>query len=151
MTKNNPLFVDSTKFHGDRISTEIELNGVAVYEGECVVALVIDHQGDMVRAPMEATSKGDFEAKIWLNHQKKVTCQFLIEQDGRELFHSSTFEARAQHAIVKKWEPVMEDKPVVFDRPVLNDTDPPAAASPEARSPAEWASHAEQLIEKWDL
>lgn len=145
MTKNNPLFVDSTKFHGDRIGTLIELSHVLIYDGESVVALVTNHQGELSRVPMTVNRDGNFEAKVWLSHQKSITCQFLIEKDGQEIFHSAARSTRAQYAVIERWQPVLDENPL----PPPAETAP--TPHPDVQRTAQWASHAESLIQKWDL
>lgn len=169
MTKNNPLFVDSTKFHGDRIATIVELTDVLLYDEESAIALIVDHQGEMSRVPLEPIADGNYEAKVWLSHQKQVTCQFLIEKNGREVFHSAAVKARAQYAIIQKWDPVEDEEPLPFELPPVTEAgadQPAVAASPalavtppttgasrptDSARAAEWAQRAEKLIEQWDL
>ena len=106
MTKTNPLFVDSTKFHGDPIATQIELQKVIPYDDERLVAIVTNHQGISRRIEMTLSEAQNFEARLSLNHQQPITCQFFIEKQGVTLFHSRPYKGRAQYALIQEWEPL---------------------------------------------
>ena len=109
MAKSNPLFVDSTLLHGDRIGTQIELNKILVYESETVVVSVTNHLGEVQLVAMRPLEETGYQAKVWLSHQKLIRLQFSVEQDGKTLWRSPTYEVRAQYAILNDWEPDLRD------------------------------------------
>ena len=55
MSKSNPLFVDSTKFHGDLIATQIELRNVMIYDDELDANWTVEQSTD-VRANLWDTT-----------------------------------------------------------------------------------------------
>ena len=149
--KNNPLFVDSTKFHGDSIGTQVELKNVAVFEGEELFIVVTNHQGISLKIPMTAVDERTWEARVHLNHQKSIAYHFLIESAGKELFRSTSRRGRAQYAIIENWAPDLGPESHVA--PTSSPPEPPA---PETSNPGEsWTREASSsvraLIDKWGL
>ena len=108
MSKSNPLFVDSTKFHGDLIATSIELRGVMIYDDEAIFVSITNHQGDTKRLPMKQLSDSTYEAKIHLNHQTLVTYRFVIEKSGKNFLYSASYKGRTRYAIIEQWQPTEE-------------------------------------------
>jgi hypothetical protein len=151
MAKANPLFVDSTKLHGDCIGTQFELNNVLIYDDETLAVFVTNHLGKTVRMPMKHSDTGTFEARVMLSHQKPVTYQFVIEKNGQAIFQSTAVQARAQYAIIEDWQPVETTEPL----PVTVETGatPPPTRAPdrELNMAADYALTIKALIEKWDL
>ena len=145
MTKSNPLFVDSTKFHGEQIGTKIELNRILVYNDEKVIAVVTDHEGKAQRIPMEPTEEnGRYEARVWLSHQKPVTYRFVIERNGSAQLRTAERKSRAQYAIIEDWDPIISDEPIVEE----------VIAPPPPKKTADWRStivDAGSVLEKWGL
>lgn len=152
--KNNPLFVDSTKFHGDLISTNIELRKVILYDEELLFVVVKNHQGVTRKLPMKLNEDFNFEARIHLNHQTPVTYQFVVEKDEHRVYSSPIRDSRAQYALIEEWRPVLENPD---DLPV---TDEPAAVSQKTvgttpKNNDAWARESvmnvKQLMDKWGL
>lgn len=148
--KNNPLFVDSTKFHGDLISTNIELRKVILFDEESLFVVVKNHQGVTRKLPMKLNEDFNFEARIHLNHQTAVTFQFLIEKGGQRVFSSPIRDSRAQYALIEEWRPVLENPD---DLPVTEETPVPKTVVPPNNDA--WARdsvmNVKQLMDKWGL
>lgn len=149
MTKTNPLFVDSTKLHGDAIGTHVELRNVMVYDDEDLVLLVTNHQGVAIRVPMKASEGRSFEARIHLNHQRAITYQFVIEKAGRTVLESTVYKGRAQYALIEEWQPIGVEGQAGL--PVSAPPTPAAAVASEKGWPGEYAKSVKGLIEKWGL
>jgi hypothetical protein len=130
--KSNPLFIDSTKFHGDLISTQFELRRILVYEGETIFVVISRDQGDSRRFPMKLMDDGSYSARMHLNHQTLITYRFEIEIEGKVIFSSASYRARVQYAIVNDWEPSQESSkelPVENENPAsLETTSEPAGS-----------------------
>lgn len=109
MAKANPLFIDSTKMVGESVGTQFELSRVALYEGEGLFVLITTHQGTVTRMPMILNDELNYQAKVWLAHQKTFSYQFVIEKDGTRILQSAPQKNRAKYAILEKWEPVLAD------------------------------------------
>ncbi len=109
MAKSNPLFVDSTKLSGDSIGTQIELGQIGLYEGEELYVLITNHLGEVRHVTMNLNSELTYQTRVWLNHQKTFAYQFVIQKDGKRILQSVEKKARAQYAIVDRWEPVLAE------------------------------------------
>lgn len=155
MTKSNPLFVDSTKFHGDLISTHIELRRALVYDGEIVYAVVCNHQGVTRKLPMRLMESGGFEARVHLNHQTPVTYQFVIEKDGQRFLSTPTRKGRAQYALIEDWEPVLDNETDILVETPQSEMLKPKAPGPAAETNESWARESvmnvKSLMDKWGL
>jgi len=146
MTKLNPLFIDSTKTHGDSIGTHVELKNVAVYDGEDLFVVVTNHQGVAMRVPMKMqVDENNYEARVHLNHQKAITYQFVVEKDGQLVLQSATLRTRAQYAIIEDWQPIGADTPPPVAAPADDGRDP------NKPWPGEYAKSVKGLIDKWGL
>lgn len=145
--KNNPLFVDSTKFHGDLIATQVELRNVLIYDDEALFAIVTNHKGESKRLAMRPLDERGYEARIHLHHQTVVTYRFVIEKEGRAFMFSRAEKARAQYAIIADWEPSDED-PTTLDLSAGASQAPASTPSPNAW-PREQAVGIRSLIDKW--
>lgn len=146
--KNNPLFVDSTKFHGDLIATQIELRNILIYDDESVHVVVTNHQGDTKRIPMKPIDERSYEAKVHLNHQTLVSYRFVIEKSGKNFMYSGSFKCRARYAIIEYWEPSQEAPEEIPAEPItgaaLN-----TAGHLNSTWPREQAMGIRNLIDKW--
>jgi hypothetical protein len=144
-SKSNPLFVDSTKFHGDSIGTQVELKNVMVFDGEELLIVITNHNGVALRIPMKLQDERTFEARVHLNHQKSITYQFVIEKDGVTLLSSRPRRSRAQYAIIEDWRPDLG----------YAEASPAETATADARQdlswPKEYAGTVKSLIDKWGL
>jgi hypothetical protein len=149
MAKSNPLFVDSTKFHGDRIGTQIELNNVMVYDDEILVVKIIDHSDEEHRVPMQMLNECVYVARVWLSHQKTISYWFEIEKDGQTLLASSRHQARAQYAIIEDWQPQLPNQQAETEAMPVDGAN--ALGIGESPWAADYASTVESLIEKWGL
>ncbi len=148
MSKSNPLFVDSTKFHGDLIATQIELRNVMIYEDEALFVLITNHQGDTKRLQMRSLNERSFEAKIHLNHQTLITYRFIIEKSGKNFLYSTAYKGRARYAIIEEWQPTEENFSELPLEPAtgaaLN-----TAGHLNSTWPREQAMGIRNLIDKW--
>lgn len=162
MTKHNPLFVDSTKFHGDVICTQIELKNVILHDGEILLVMITNHQDVSRRLQMKPVDDRTYEAKIHLNHQTPVTYRFVIEKDGERVFQSANLKARAQYALIEDWEPFFKDDEDQTESPApaetpQSPTEDSKAEKPAPQSPAlptasrvrETSMNVRTIIEKW--
>jgi hypothetical protein len=149
MAKSNPLFVDSTILHGDRIGTQIELAGALIYDDESLMVVVTNHLGESHHISMRAADGTlNYQARAWLGHQKTVTYQFVIEKNGQRILESPKKQGRAQYAILDTWEPILAEK----GTPALNAAivEPVEPHKDEAHvSTGEYAKSVASLIEKW--
>ena len=162
-SKHNPLFIDSTKFHGDLISAQIELKSVFVHEDEGVSVIVQPEKSGARKLAMKPTEGGNFEARVNLNHQTPVRFQFVIEKDGAAVVRSVIYAGRASYVIIEDWAPALnEDAEVLIETHVVErqaePTPPPAdrpAPTRPARAGANWAKDSSMsvasLIEKYGL
>jgi len=113
--KRNPLFVDSTILHGDRIGTQVELHKIALYEGESVYVVITNQHDEVQRVLMKLNDELRYQARVWLGHQKSITYRFVIEKDGKEFLQSTLRPARAMYAIIDEWVPVLPEKDARFE------------------------------------
>lgn len=119
--KTNPLFVDSTKMTGDSIGTQIELSRIALYEGEVLKVIVTDHMSEVTSMEMNLNEELNYQARVWMRHQKSFTYQFVIEKDQRRILQSAPKQVRAKYAILDQWTPVLAEEnipPVETEAPV---------------------------------
>lgn len=155
MTKHNPLFVDSTKFHGDLVCTQIELKKVLLHDNESLFVMITNHQDISRRLPMKPLDENTYEAKIHLNHQTQITYRFVIEKDGERVFQSSNIKARAQYAIIEEWEPCFEEpENTVIATETEEAVEAAPLETPESRQPGvsrvrESSMNVRNIIEKW--
>lgn len=145
MAKSNPLFVDSTLLHGDRIGTQIELGKILLYDDESVVLILTNHLNESRHVPMKLGEEGNYQTRVFLSHQKTITFRFVVEKEGRVLLQSAIYHARAQYAILEEWKPVFEEPTVALNPP----TTPKAKHS--VPTVAEYTRGVASLIEKWGL
>lgn len=146
MSKANPLFIDSTKMTGDLIGTLVELEKVVLYEGETLYVLVTLKTGEVQHLPMTVNDELNYQTRVWLNHQKTFTYQFAIGQGDKRILETAPKQARAQHAIIEEWQPVLSEPGAVIQpktefRPAIN----PAHRIPEH------AKTVASLLEKFGL
>lgn len=146
MAKSNPLFVDSTKFHGDSIGTQIELSKIALYEGEELAVLITNHLGEVRQIKMSINEDCNYQSKVWLSHQKTFTYQFVIHIEEKRILQSAEKKARAQYAIVDQWQPVLPEE----NAPPMPDADPVIAPGTPINIPEHIKSVA-SLIDKFGL
>lgn len=156
MTKRNPLFVDSTRLHGDLIATQFELRSALIYDDEVLFVVVTNDQGISMRVQMKAVPEGDgYEARVHLNLQTPITYQFIIEGDGRRLLQSMAQKTRVQYAIVEEWLPVLGDPADARAEESVQDSPVRVAQLQGQRPNAAWARDSSMsvrsLIEKWGL
>ncbi|MGE0528650.1 MAG: hypothetical protein AB7G93_09145 [Bdellovibrionales bacterium] len=157
MTKMNPLFIDSTKFHGDVITTSIELRNVVIYDDETLFVHVTNHQNMARRIQMKPLDERGYEGRIHLNHQTLISYQFVIERGGERFLHSHIHQSRAQYAVIAEWQPArgvvkLEELPPDSNSPTLTENQGRPVAG---RGSASWARESSMsvrsLIEKWGL
>ncbi len=143
MAKANPLFIDSTKMTGDSIGTQFEVSKIAIYEDEVLVVLITNHLNEVTRTLMNLNEDMGYQARVWLGHQKTFTYQFAIEKGGQRILQSIAKKARAQYAILEKWEPVLAEPDAVAEGEA-------AAPAPQTTIP-EHARTVANLIEKFNF
>ena len=146
MTKSNPLFVDSTKFHGDSIGTQVELKNVMIFDGEELLIVITNHNGVSLRIPMKLQDERTYEARVHLNHQKSITYQFVIEKDGVLVLNTAPRRSRAQYAIIEDWRPDLGDEAAR-----IRIETPEVGPSDDLAWPKEYAGTVKSLIDKWGL
>jgi len=153
MSKTNPLFVDSTKMRGDRIGTQVEVQNIILHDGEKLFITVLGQQGQPMNTELEPMDETSYGGRVLLKHLEGISYQFVIEAGEARLFHSTIKQARAEHALVDKWEPVMEEVVSLMDLKREEIAASPAASAPS--SDRKWISDAartgQSLLEKWDL
>ncbi len=142
MAKSNPLFVDSTKMTGDSIGTQFELSAVGLYEDEELFVLITNQLGEVTQMPLKLNGDGNYQTKAWLRHQKSFTYQYVIEKSGQRFLQSVPKQARAQYAILDKWDPVLAEPGAIPAREVELATAAPANIPDHVKSVA-------SLIEKF--
>lgn len=110
MAKANPLFIDSTKMVGDSIGTQFEVSRVALYDDEALFVLITNDVGAVTRQKMNLNDELNYQARVWLGHQKSFTYQFALEKNEQRILQSAPKKARVKYAILEKWEPVLADE-----------------------------------------
>lgn len=147
MTKQNPLFVDSTRGFGESLSTRVELSGPCLEEGEILEAAFRDNNG---RGQLIALRQ---EGDVWvgeaaLGHQKMITYEFQLRKEGQTLAQSTPRQVVASHMILDQWHP---------QRVVAGTTPPATAEKKPAREEMTYfqvfpeSDSFEELIDKWGL
>ncbi|MCB0342785.1 MAG: hypothetical protein H6626_04030 [Pseudobdellovibrionaceae bacterium] len=103
--KGNPLFVDSTKFHGDTITMRVELDGAMPYPDEEVVMRVWDDQGLFEELELRQKEESVMVGSVTLKHQQKVQIQFAICQG--ESVHGAMLPVTesASYMCSVRWDP----------------------------------------------
>ncbi len=142
MAKANPLFIDSTKMTGDSIGTQFELSGVGLYEDEEIFVLITNALGEVTQMPLKMNADCNYQTKAWLRHQKSFYYQYVIEKNGQRFLQSVAKQARAQYAILDKWEPVLAEPGAL----------PAREAQPAISAPANIPDHVKSvasLMEKF--
>lgn len=149
MTKSNPLFVDSTKLHGDRIGAQIELTGVLVYDTDRVSVNISDHLGQQHRLEMKVHDDGAPIARVWLQHQKPIAISFSIDREGQSTLHTGVHQLKAQYVISLPWQPILGEFEAekVAEAPAVK----PSFGLPDTPWAGDYAQTVEALIEKWNL
>lgn len=100
----NPLFSDSTKFKGDRVTTELELHDIVLYEGEDVFLWIKNHLGIEREIPLEWSDDNIYRAMIWLNLQEDIEYRFIVKKDNNIRIKSRLKKAKANYAINESWK-----------------------------------------------
>ena len=107
MKKNNPLFVDSTKFHGDTVATEVELTKLLLFEGEEVFINILDGQQVVQKQKLIYESESQiYKVCVWLNYQKVIKYFFSIEQENNIVFKTQERSTKATYLIKDEWAPM---------------------------------------------
>lgn len=103
--KLNPLFVDSTKFQGDSIPTQVELSGILLYPEEIVVMTIQDSVGTKQTVTLAEHEGNTCNGRVWLKHQQEITYRYDVQKRGQVLFSSRPQTIRASYAIMDAWNP----------------------------------------------
>ena len=85
--KGNPLFSDSTKIKGDRVTTELELHDIVLYEGEEVFIWIKNHLGIEREIALELNEGNIYKAMLWLNLQEDIEYRFLVKKNDEIKLH----------------------------------------------------------------
>lgn len=101
--KGNPLFADSTKTKGDRVTTELELHDILLYEGEDVFLWIKNHLGIEREIPLEWSEDNIYRAMLWLNLQEDIEYRFLIKRGDEIRIKSPKKITKASYAINESW------------------------------------------------
>lgn len=102
--KNNPLFFDSTKFRGDSIIVDIELQGTELTKDEKLTVKVIKADGEEIRLKMTPNGSSKWGTQVRLEYQQRVKLEFEIEDTDGILEKSGLRTAMATYSILQKWE-----------------------------------------------
>ena len=74
----NPLFVDSTKFRGEMIVADLEVQGVDLLEGESLYTKVILKDGRSYLVQLRPIQPNYYKGSLRLAYQEDVSFQHLI-------------------------------------------------------------------------
>lgn len=107
MSRTNPLFVDSTKLHGETITTQIELDGVLLRDGEKVFAKVETRTGEVNVLPLSPVNERLYSGGTWLKHQEEITLQFFISHNQVVILSSKPKRVRVSYVICESWQPLI--------------------------------------------
>ena len=113
----NPLFLDSTTSIGEKVSTDVELYGLALKKKERIFFEVADQRGLVQRFEMKALHKGKslvYQAQVWLEYQLPLKYRFLVLK--RDEVQSVTLPRLtfAGHVISDQWAPSSDKESCEF-------------------------------------
>lgn len=105
MSANNPLFVDSTKFFSDSITTRIELRRLLLRDNEKAMARITPSGQPTQIKHLHTDTDGLHNTSLELNHQQEIQIQFYIEVDNEIILASPTLHKKANYVISIDWQP----------------------------------------------
>ena len=142
--KHNPLFVDSTKVHGDSVPTIFELYRIFLYEGEKVYLYVEESNGNFHREVLKFNEKNQcWSTYLYLAHQTRVRFQYIIKNNDEVVFKSQQYSDLAKYNLETQWSPCLD---VELLEP-KKDTFKPKRKEFVANGYS--SSHLEKIIKKW--
>jgi hypothetical protein len=106
MRKSNPLFVDTTRFNGDALFTQVELNNIPEYVGANVFIRVIDKSGTEQIVKLGRTSQTQCTGKVFLTYRQEISYSFFVSRGDEPLFKSQMKTAEASYLIQATWHPI---------------------------------------------
>jgi hypothetical protein len=107
--KHNPLFVDSTKFRGERINSEIEIRGVQLREGESLQTRVIFADGRVQTLNLEKLEAQRFGGAIRLSYLEQLTFQHQVIFNGAIVDQSEERKFVANYTVMERWVRKVEE------------------------------------------
>src|SRR5471030_3013744 len=99
MKKSNPLFADTTKFNGDALFTQVELNNIPRYMGETVSISVTDKSGAPQTAQLERSSDTQCTGQVFLTFRQEVTYSFSVSRNRKMVFKTEPKTIEASYLI----------------------------------------------------
>jgi hypothetical protein len=106
MKKSNPLFVDTTKFNGDALFTQVELNEIPDYVGAEVSIHVVDKNGNEQTMLLERVSQSQCAGKVFLTYRQEISYTFIVTRNEEAIFSSKTKTTEASYLIQETWHPI---------------------------------------------
>lgn len=103
MKKTNPLFVDSTKFQGDTINSEIEVRGVSDDILGTLEMKIFRQSGEEVRLALEPQGQKFRKGSLFLEHREAISYQFLIHHEGVVTHSTELKSIEATYFIQDTW------------------------------------------------
>ena len=102
--KNNPLFVDSTKFRGETIIAEIEVCGVELLPEESLYTKVTLHTDQAYAVKLEPKLKGRFSGRMRLSYQEELLFQHIILRGDQTVAETPPKRFKVNYTIQDRWE-----------------------------------------------
>ncbi len=125
--KNNPLFFDSTKFRGDNVIVDIELQGVELSLGESLEVRVIMSDGSDSYFLMSARGLRKWHAEARVEYQQRIKLEFIVKKNEEIITKSDIRTTIASYSVYQKWErmppilkAVQEELESDFDENLIN-------------------------------
>ncbi len=107
--KNNPLFVDSTKFRGERIVAEIEVRGVQLREKESLFTKIIFQDGRNQLLRLEQKSPQRYSGTIRLAYQEDLHFQHQIQIEEEVVDRTEERKFVSNYTVLDKWIRIVEE------------------------------------------
>lgn len=147
--KSNPLFHDSTLSQGANIQTQFELTGLTLKESE-TLCLKLIVGGDVRLIEMTEKLETVYHTSAWIEHRKRISYQFFIQEKGEVLKASELKSSLALHTISQVWRPLegSEWKKDFQKAPQVEKSELNFQGAPESLPQEEYMDN---LIDKWDL
>ena len=153
MIKSNPLFHDSTVSQGSNIQTQFEVFNIEIQENQ-TFCLKLNVDGQLRFIEMSPRGHKTFHTSAWIEHRKRISYQFFIQDKNTEELIQASAErkALALHTIVEKWQSLDTDdwkadfkaSPEFSGREIrFVEVEPPKKETTE--------DFLDGLIDKWDL
>ena len=144
MKKANPLFVDTTKFNGDSLFTQVELNGIPPYVGEVVSIKVFDKAGVEHIVELERQSETQCTGQVFLTYRQEISYIFLVSRNGEPLFLTEPKACIASYLIQDVWKPISL-------HPELEMVTEQAPPEPQTEVPSDIADDLEVIADQGEI